>query len=154
LDSTQAGNTVAITAGSGYTRLAFANGQTTLTLDYAGAPGANDIGFFSGALCATSNVCKANGTTLPVSTLTSQVWSSNPVWVPNLVWQSNMVWVLDVVWVSNWVWVADWECASTDADGNCTSYEDDGYYKDDGSDVDEGGYPSDNLVGGLTVLIP
>jgi hypothetical protein len=170
-DSTQPGNVVTIAGGSGYTSVGFANNQATLTLYYPGTPGTNDIGFFSGAPCTTKNVCLANGATLPVSSLNSLVMSSNQVWVPDLVWVPNMVWVADMVWVSNWVWVSDMECSATDDDGNCTSYEDDGYYEDDGgyadqggyvdegSYVDEGGYvgrggyPSDKLSGGLTVLI-
>lgn len=170
-DSTQAGNTVTVAAGNGYTSVGFSNSGATLTLTYAGTPGTNDIGFFSGAPCTAANACVTNGVTLPVSSLNSLVWSSNQVWIPNLVWESDMVWVPDMVWVSNWVWVSDMECSSTDDDGNCTSYEDDGYYEDDGSYVDQGGYvdegsyvdeggyvdqggyPSDKLSGGLSVLL-
>lgn len=170
--SMSGGNSATITTGNGSTTLTFANAQNTLTLVYPGTPGVNDIGFFSGALCTTTNVCTVAGKALPVSALVSSVWSSDPVWVPDLEWESDMVWVPNVVWVSNWVWVSDWECTATDDDGNCTQQEDDGYYEDDGGYVDQGGYvdegsyvdeggyvdqggyPSDNLIGGLTVLVP
>jgi len=172
LNSTTAGNFATVASGNGYTSLSFTNGQSTLTLYYAGSPGAGDIGFFNAGLCTTNSVCTVGTTRMPVSTLTSSVWSSNEIWVPNLIWEPNLVWVPNVVWVSDWVWVSDMECSSYDADGNCTAYVDDGYYQDDGSYVDqggyvdegsfddegayvdEGGYPNDNITAGMTVLVP
>ncbi|HEY8025943.1 MAG TPA: DUF4214 domain-containing protein [Burkholderiaceae bacterium] len=172
LSSASSGNSASVAAANGYTGVRFTNGQTTLTLYYAGTPGAGQIGFFNGALCTTNYVCTAGTSRLPISSLTSSVWSSDEIWVPNLVWQPNLIWVPNVVWVSNWVWVSDMECNATDSDGNCTAYVDDGYYQDDGSYadqggfvdegsfvddgvyVDQGGYPNDNITAGMSVLVP
>jgi hypothetical protein len=63
------------------------------------------------------------------------------------------------------------ECSGYDNNGNCTGYEDDGYYEDDGSYVDQqeyvdqgsyqdegeyvdtGGYPGDDFMAGMAVLV-
>jgi hypothetical protein len=172
LDSTQSGNTASVVVQNGYTALNFSNSQVSMTLYYAGAPTANAIGFFSGALCTAKAPCTVGTSQVPVSTLLSNVWSSNPVWVPNLVWVPSLVWVPNLVWVSNWVWVSDITCNAYDSAGNCTDSTDNGYYEDDGSYVDEGSteddgsfvdeggyvdtgaYPTANFTTGLTVRVP
>ncbi len=172
LDSSQPGNTVSYTVVNGYTSLTFSNNQLSLSLNYAGAPRANDVGFFSGALCTVKAPCTAGGVQFPVSKLLSKQWSSNMVWVPNLVWVSDLVVVNNTVWVSDWVWVSDVSCTGTDANGTCTSTTDNGFWEDDGGYVDEGSvvdqgafadmgayvdtgtYPMAHFKTGLTVLSP
>ena len=172
LDSSQPGNVVSYTVVNGYTSLTFSNSQLSLSLNYAGAPRAGDVGFFSGVLCTVKVPCAVGGVRFPVSKLLSKQWSSNMVWVPNLVWVPDLMTVTNTVWESDWVWVPDVTCTATDPSGTCTSTIDNGFWEDDGSYVDEGTvvdqgsfmdmgnyvdtgtYPVAHFKTGLTVLSP
>jgi hypothetical protein len=170
VDSNHAGNASNVTMSFGSTALTFASDKLSLSLTFLSTPVPGDATFFDRALCSVTNPCISGRTQVPKSIVTSKVWLPNQIWVSNWVWIPDWQWITDTVWVSNWVWVADMECNSYDNDGNCTSYEDDGYYEDDGSYVeqqeyvdqgsyqdageyvDTGGYPSDDFTAGMTVL--